>query len=875
MRIIQVNAIEGPNYFHHKPVIRGIVMIPKEKRKTTDQIDGFNERLLQAIPTLAEHSCSRGRKGGFIERIREGTLLGHVLEHVAIEMLNLAGERVSYGKTTTLDEKKGEYEVVFVYHSRKAAIEALKMACQNLNLILDQKEINLQKEINKLVSLIEESKYGPSTASIVDECVGRGIPVQRLSENGLLQLGYGFRQQKIWASMSGETSCVGVDISCDKGLARQILSDAGIPVPQGKVVETEGELKQYFRELGQAVVIKPCGGNQGKGVSTNIKTEAEALIAFRLAKSYGSGVIVERYVKGLNYRFLIVGNKMVACARRVPPFITGDGTSTIKELVMKENSLSMRQEGHSGYLSKIAIDPIVVFELKRKGLSLESILTKNKKIFLRESANLSTGGIAVDVTEEVHPDNAQLAVWSAKAIGLDIAGVDFNCEDIKKSYLEKGGAVLEVNASPGLRMHLRPSTGKQRDVGAEIVDRLFPEGNGRIPIIAVTGTNGKTTVVRMINKVLLENMVRVGMTSSEGVFINDKLLVTGDMTGPQSAQIVLRHPDVQAAVLETARGGILRAGLAYDYADVAVITNVSDDHLGQYGIETVEEMAKVKMLVAERVNKYGYVVLNADDPIVAGFDKRTEAKVIYFSLDPANRKLCKHIALGGTGIFVDKNQIKLGQGFDVQQICKIQNIPLTWSGKAKHNIENILAAIGACWALGYSASQMRKSLKKFGSENKDNYGRLEYYEVNGVTIILDYAHNCAGLKEAISTLRQIKKRRIIGCIGLPGDRRNEMVKKYARIAAQGFDDIFIKEDLCKRGRQTGEIAEILHNELIKAGFQEKNLKKVLDEKESFRQAISQAEPGDIVVVFFEKAEPLRRIIKEASEDRQKKGAYQL
>lgn len=862
MRILQVNAIEGPNYFHYKPVIRGIVFIPEDKRITTNLIDGFNKRLLNAFPSLLEHSCSRGRQGGFIERINEGTMLGHVLEHVAIEMLNLAGEKVSFGKTTTLNEEAGEYEVVFSYYSREAAIEAIRMACHNINLLLAEEEICLNRDIIRLKEWIQKVKLGPTTENIINQCKLKGIPYQRLGNNALFQLGYGFRQHRIWASMTEKTSCIGADIASDKELTRKILYEAGIPVPEGTVVETEEELNLFLERILYPVVIKPCTGNQGKGVSINIKNKAEAFRAFRIAKGYCARVIIERYIKGDNFRFLIAGKKMIACARRIPPKITGDGKTGVKDLIETENSRPERKEGHIGYLSKIIIDPTMIFYLQRQGLSLNTVLEKGKEILLRENSNLSTGGIAEDVTEDVHPDNAQLAIWAAETVGLDIAGIDFNSEDIRKSYLEKGGAVLEVNASPGLRMHIKPSAGKQRNVGKEIVDILFSEGNGRIPIVTVTGTNGKTTVVRMVSKIMQDNKIRVGMTSSEGVFINGKMLIGGDMTGPLSAKMVLGHPEVQAAVLETARGGILREGLGYDYADVAVITNISEDHLGSYGIENVEEMAKVKSLVAERVHKYGYVVLNADDARVSEFKKDVSSRIIYFSSDYANPKVSRHIALGGTGVLVKDNQIKVCQGFEIYNICRLQNIPITWNGKAKHNVENILSAVGACWALGYSPRQIRGTLIEFGKENIDNPGRLEYYNINGIMIILDYAHNYAGIKEIISTIGKLRKNKSIGCIGMPGDRQNKAIKQYARAAAQGLDYIIIKEDSCLRGRRKGEVAEILKEEIIKTGFNRNNLIKVLDEEKAFMQAIEKAKEGDLVVAFFEKAEPLRKIIME-------------
>ncbi|NLI93902.1 MAG: cyanophycin synthetase [Peptococcaceae bacterium] len=860
MKIHQVRAIEGANYFSYQSVVRGIVDISKWKGKTTKELGDFNDRLKKCLPTLANHTCSRGKAGGFFERLEEGTLPGHVLEHVAIELLTLAGEKTRYGKTLLLDESKNEYEVIYQYECKEAAVEAFYFAGEVLNQLLNGLTPECLPMINQLKKIRSKNMPGPSTKSILDACKRRGIPVQRIGSSSLYQLGYGRFIRRIQAAMTDATGCIGADIAGDKQLTRKILSESGIPVPRGYEVSSEEEILEIFRMLNRSVVVKPCQGNQGKGVSINLIHENDVLAAFRLAEVYDSKVIVEEYIKGNNYRILVVGGKVVAAAKRVPPMVIGDGKSTIRDLVEQENDHPLRGEGHENYLSKIPIDSVVVMDLYRQGLSLSSIPLNKEKVVLRQSANLSTGSTAIDVSNLIHPDNRELAIYAAKTVGLDIAGVDMIIDDIGKSYKEQDGKVIEVNAAPGLRMHLLPSSGQSRDIGEEIVKMLFPQGNGRIPVISVTGTNGKTTTVRLISNILQKQNLKVGMTSTEGIYINNQLLCKGDLSGPHSAQVVLRHPEVQVAVLETARGGILRAGLGYDYADVAVITNVSEDHLGQYGIEDMEDLAKVKSLVAEAVQKHSYVVLNAEDPHVAGMAKKTKGRIIFFSTKLQNRKVCKHLAFGGTAVVVDKGRILICIGAKSDFVCHLSKIPLTWEGKAHHNVQNVLAAVAGSFALGYTAVQIRKALCGYGQQALDNLGRLEYYELGAIKVILDYGHNPAGIKETIKTIRKLKHRKIIGCIGLPGDRSDTTVINLAKEAAKGIDFIIIKEDQDLRGRKPGEVAKIIYEQALKEGKSQNQLRIVLKEEQALKEALSVSGNGDIIVFFYEKAEPLRKII---------------
>lgn len=867
MKIHHVGAIEGANYHSYKPVVRGVVDICEWQGKTTMELGDFNDRLLCILPNLASHTCSRGREGGFLERLKEGTLPGHILEHVAIELLNVSGENIRYGKTRVIDEEKQKYEVIYQYECKEAAVEAFYLAQEILVKLLYRQDIEVDKYIKILKKIRSEYQPGPSTKSILDACFRNGIPFQKLGSGSLYQLGYGRFQTKIQAAMTDQTSCIGVDIAGDKQLTRKILNDSAIPVPRGVVVRSEDEILMRFKEFKTSVVVKPCQGNQGKGVSLDLKTENELLSAFRLAEAYDSKVIIEEYIKGNNYRLLVINERFVAAARRVPPMVIGDGQSSIKELVQRENNNPLRGEGHENYLSKIHLDSVVVMDLHRQGLHVSSIPRLGEKIILRQSANLSTGATAIDITDSVHPDNVKLAEYIARILKLDIAGVDMIVEDISKSYLEQHGKIIEVNAAPGLRMHLLPSKGQSRDIGTEIVKMLFPQNNGRIPIISVTGTNGKTTVVRLIAKLLQNQNLTVGITSTEGILINGQLLAKGDLSGPHSAQVVLRHPDVQVAVLETARGGILRSGLGYDYADVAVITNITEDHFGQDGIEDLEDLVKAKSLVVEMVSKHSYVVLNADDQEVIKLVSKTKGKVILFSAHLPNRRLCKHLSLGGSAVLLNKNKILVCEGSKSHTICHLSKIPIAWGGKAQHNVQNILAATAACWALGYNASQIRKTLCCFGQDTSDNQGRLEYYDMDRYKVILDYGHNPAGIREVAKTLKQIKHRRLIGCIGLPGDRSEEIIKKLASEAVKGFDFLYIKEDADLRGRKSGEVAHIIYQQALSEGKVPSQMKIVLSEEEAFGEAIQSAQEGDIVVMFYEKAEPLRRIITQLGANR--------
>ncbi|EHQ87297.1 cyanophycin synthetase [Desulfosporosinus youngiae] len=865
MEIREIQAIEGANVYSHRPIIRAVVDLQEWTERFTDELEDFRHRLVEHLPTLLEHHCSRGKAGGFLERLQEGTLIGHVIEHVTIELLTQAGQTIKYGKTMAILEKPGWYEIIFNYEAKAGAIEGFKQGFSLVNTLLNQNSFNVSQAVNQIKREMAKYELGVSTQVIVEACLERGIPVHRLNGGSLLQLGYGRNQRRIQATVTDATSSIGVDIACDKEMTKKILSEGGVPVPCGHIVHTEEEAVQAFLEMETAVVIKPLHGNQGKGVTLQLTNIAEVRAAFKLAQSFGEWVIIEEYIEGQHYRLVVVGDRLIAAAKRVPAHVIGDGRSTIEELVAQTNADPLRGEDHEKVLTKIKIDSVVLLNLTLKNLTLAYVPAKGETVYLRDSANLSTGGIAEDVTDLVHPDNVELAVYASKLIGLDVAGIDLVIEDIEASYRERSGHIIEVNAAPGIRMHHFPSKGKARNVGKAIVEQVIPSGNGRIPIVAVSGTNGKTTTTRMISKLLTDQQLLVGMTSTDGIYINKKMWIKGDMTGPESAKAVLRHPQVQVAVLETARGGILRSGLGYDYADVAVITNVSKDHLGQYGIETLEDIAHVKSLIAEVVKPHSYVVLNADDPHVVQMAERTQGRVIFFSTEKDNIHIRRHLGKGGTAVFVRRGMILLCQGSQTFRICSVKQIPVTWDGKAKHNIQNALAAIASGWALGISTTAIRNSLQEFSSDAEHNRGRLNLYEVSGVKVFVDYGHNAAGIQEITNTLKHFKKKSLVGCITVPGDRPDETVREVGRIAAKGFQRLIIREDNDLRGRKPGEVAQLIYDEAILSGMDPKMITIVLPEIEAFCAGLDSCVPGDTFVMFYEHLEPIEEEIRKRME----------
>ncbi|MDF2500326.1 MAG: cphA [Anaerosporomusa subterranea] len=857
MQIITVRELRGPNIYSYRPVIKVRLDLGEQAETPSNEIPGFVERLTEALPTLSEHHCALGYRGGFVERLHEGTYLAHVFEHVALEFQTAAGYDVRFGKARS-GGTPGVYDVVLGYRSAAAAMEAIRQAEELINALVAGSPYDAAAAVQAVTSAGEADRLGPSTEALYQAACGRGIPVSRIGQENLLVLGWGRRQQRMWTTVSSKTGMLATDLACDKDLTKKILADGALPVPEGQVVENAKQAVQAMMEIGVPVVIKPLGGNQGKGVTLDIHKVEEAERAFAIAAEFDNRVVVEQFIPGRQYRLCVVNGKLVAAAERIPAYVIGDGSSTIWQLVDQINADPQRGDGHEKPLTKIKIDSVAIINLSRQGLTPDSIPADGKIVYIRENANLSTGGTAVDVTDIVHPETVQMAERAAKLIGLDIAGVDIVATDITKS-LRQGGAIIEVNAAPGIRMHHYPSAGKSRDVAAAIIDYLFPHGDqGRIPIISVTGTNGKTTVTRMIGHIWEAAGYKVGMTTTDGIHIGGECIMPGDTTGPASARIVLNDPCVEVAVLETARGGLLRGGLAFDNCDVGIVTNVTEDHLGQDGIEDLNDLAYVKSLVLETVKPDGFAVINADDAFAAILAKRVRAEIMYFSLEPDNLIVRRHLGRGGKAIFVKESMIYAAEGKTAKPLLSADSIPATLGGIAMHNLQNAVIAAAACWCLRLPVSYICEGLMSFD----ENPGRFNLISLGNLCVCVDYGHNPAGYLATISTARRMGARRLVGVIAAPGDRRDDVVVNVGRIAGRGFDMIYIKEDEDLRGRQPGEIAALLKQGVIESGYPAEAVTLVLSEYTAVWTALSQAQPEDLIVVFYEKYDVVKRAIDE-------------
>lgn len=864
MEIKALRAIESTNIYSSRPVIVMELDLGEYDEVFTSELEGFNKRLLKTLPGLAEHYCSRGRPGGFVERLEEGTLLGHVTEHVALELQYQAGCDVVYGKTRWSGRPR-IYEVVFEYQVKEGGLLAAKQAVQLINALLQECPWSLEENLEQLRQVMAEYTLGPSTKAIIEACRRRDIPVIPLGAGSLLQLGYGYKQRWVQATITDKTSCLAVDIAGDKALTKRLLSEMGIPVPRGVVVETLEEALEEARKMGTAVAIKPYNGNQGKGVSLNLQTSQEINTAFHVAKNYSDKLLVEEYVQGKHYRLVVVDGKLVAAAQRIPTFVIGDGKHSIRQLIHLVNQDPQRGYHHEKPLTKITIDPELILVLTKQGLNLDYVPGDGEKVTLRENANLSTGGIAIDVTDQVHERNKELVIRAVQLIGLDVAGVDLVTPDIAKPVEEEGGAIIEINAAPGIRMHHYPSAGKPRDVGGAIVDSLFPPGeNGRIPLAVVTGTNGKTTTTRLIVQILRQAGHRVGYTTTGGIYVNDQCLLKGDATGPRSAQGVLRDKRITAAVLETARGGLIRGGLGYDRADVAVITNIGEDHLGQDGIETLEDLVRVKSLVLKGLGNKGYAVLNADDPMVMELASYAPGPIIYFSKNENNKIVKRHLGIGGTAVFVLQGQVVIATGDKMERLLPVKEIPLTYNGLMAFNVENSLAAVGAALALGLDLKVMADTLRSFGKERDHNWGRLEVYEVKGLTVVVDYGHNPAAFEQVFKWAKNLNKP-LRAVIGVPGDRGEELIQKAGQVAGRYCQWVYIKEDRDLRGRKPGEVAELLKQGVMAGNTGKlKDLVIELDEVKAFQRALQDARAGEVVIIFYEHLEPIRKALQDWS-----------
>jgi cyanophycin synthetase len=870
MKILSTNVYVGPNLYAHFPVIRqqldlGTLEDWPSAKIGNDFIDG----LVAALPGLQEHGCSYSVEGGFIRRLKEdgGTWMGHILEHAILELQNIAGSDVTFGKTRSIEGEVGCYNMVFEYKQRDVGLEAARIARQLLySLLTDGLKLQLQDSIeddfvfeeekNDFIRFAQRKEFGPSTASIVKAAEERNIPWLRLNEYSLVQFGHGKFQQRIQATITSKTTHIAVEISCDKEDTHKLLKDLGLPLPRQELVYSERQAVRMARRMGYPVVIKPLDGNHGRGITIDIKEDNEIESAFQFAREKGNSraILIESMITGYDHRMLVVNGELVAVAKRVPGHVIGDGKKTIAQLVEIVNSDPRRGVGHEKVLTNLEFDRQAELLIEQAGHTQDTVLPEGETFYLRSTANLSTGGTAIDVTDEVHPDNRAMAERAVMAVGLDVGGVDFLTDDISQSYKDIGGGICEVNAAPGFRMHVAPSEGKPRDVAGKVVDMLFPPGSpSRIPVAAITGTNGKTTTARMLSHILKTAGHIVGNTATEGVYIDGRLTVKGDMTGPMASHIVLRDPTVDIAVLETARGGIVRAGLGYGSTNVSACLNISSDHLGIKGINTLEQLAEAKRVVVEVAKDVA--ILNADDHLCLQMADYTKAKkVCYVTMNPGHLLVKEHINQGGMAFVLE-------QGINGDMITIYDNgahIPLLWThlipatieGKATHNVQNAMFAAALAYSMDKDLEQIRHGLRTFDSTFFQAPGRMNQYNEHAYKVILDYGHNPAAIKVVCQTMDrfEVNGKKIV-VLAAPGDRRDEDIRAIAQEAAGHFDYYILKADDNRRGRDEREVPLMLQQQLIESGVEENQTQIVSDEAQAVETALQTAQEGDLLLIF--------------------------
>ncbi|HEU5014791.1 MAG TPA: cyanophycin synthetase [Roseiflexaceae bacterium] len=870
MRVEETRVYRGPNMYGYRPVIRLTLDLEELEAYNSATLPHFTDQIIALIPTLHEHGCSYGEPGGFIRRLREGTWMGHIIEHIALELQCLAGTEVTYGKTRSLPDRPGVYYVVYSYIEERLGLEAGELAMQLVRSLFppelpsalsseEQAAFDFRRERDDLIARAQDMVLGPTTAALVNEARRRDIPAIRLDEHSLVQLGYGKYQQRIRASVTSKTSSIAVETASDKELTIRLLSDVGVPTPRHVLVRSADEAVAAAERLGFPLVVKPLDVSHGRGISLNLNTREDVRQAFEIAHDYTGSVLVETFLTGKDYRVLVIHNKVVAVAERVPAHVVGDGEHTIAELIEQVNSDPRRGFGHEKVLTRIKISHQSERLLWQAGYTLDTVLPAGETFYLASTANLSTGGTAIDRTTDIHYETREIARRAAMVIGLDIAGIDIITPDISQPLREVGGGIVEVNAGPGFRMHLQPSEGQPRNVARHVINMLFPPGaQSRIPILAVTGTNGKTTVARMVAHILKMSGLRVGLTTTDGIYIDGQLYMRGDMTGPWSARMVLKDPTVDAAVLETARGGILREGLGFDRCDVGAVLNISNDHLGLRGVETLQQLAEVKSLIVEVVRDNGTSVLNADDPLVVNMAERAEGRIVYWSMhggENASELVRNHIAEGGCAVVLQPGvRGEMIAIYDDEQYIPLlwtHLIPATLEGKARHNVANALAATAMAYAHGISVENIKQGLRTFAASFFQAPGRLNVFDEHPFRVIVDYGHNPAALsamRDLVQRLRPQHKR-VIGVVAAPGDRRDADIREIGQIAAGIADLLVLREDDDRRGRAVGSIAAMLREAALETGFPEQQIVTIVDELESVRYALSQAELNDLVLIF--------------------------
>lgn len=850
MKILKIQVLKGPNIWSiaRKKLIQMRLDLEEMEQSPTNKIDGFRERLEKLLPTLVEHRCSEGVHGGFFMRIERGTWMGHVIEHIALEIQTLAGMDTGYGRTRETKEP-GVYNVVFSYMEENVGIFAAESAVRIAEALIAGTDYDLDADIQKMREIRERVRLGPSTGSIVEEAVARDIPWIRLGTNSLVQLGYGINQMRFQATITCQTSNIAVDIACNKEETKRMLENASIPVASGSICVDEEDLEACITKIGYPIVLKPLDGNHGKGASINVKTWEDAVAGLAHAKTYSRRVIVEKFITGFDFRVLIIDNKLVAAAKRVPAHVVGDGQHTIQELIDVVNQDPRRGYGHENVLTEITIDRDSLDLLEKLGYTLESVPKSGETVYLKSTANLSTGGTSVDVTDMMHPENIFLCERISRVIGLDICGVDIMAENLTQPLKENGGCILEVNAAPGFRMHLAPSEGLPRNVASPVIDMLYPPGKpSRIPIIAVTGTNGKTTTTRLLSHIVKNNGFKVGFTTSDGIYIQNHMMEKGDTTGPISAEYILKDPTVEFAVLETARGGILRSGLGFSRCDIAVITNIQEDHLGLSDIHTLEDLARVKSTVAESVKKDGWAVLNAEDEYCVKIASNLNCNIAYFSMDEEN-PLIKKLAKEGKIVCVYENgYITIKKGEWKIRVERAINVPLTLGGKAKFMVANVLAATLASYLWGFKIEDIGLALQTFIPSAAQTPGRMNIFTFKKFKVLIDFAHNAAGYRGVEDYLSTVEATRKIGIIAGVGDRRDEDIRECAKIAGRMFDHIIIRQEKHLRGRTEEELINLIL-EGIESSGRNVTHEIITKEVEAIKHAINSAEEGTFITAL--------------------------
>jgi cyanophycin synthetase len=850
LRVTRIRALRGPNYWRLAPVIACDVAMGSLEKVTSAGMPGFTSRLITAVPSLESHKCTRGHRGGFIERLNEGTHLPHILEHVALELQALIGSDVTFGRVVPSGDG-GVWWLIVAYEEEQVGLQAMRDAIRIVRGCIAGDVLDVDEIVNDLLSLHESSRLGPSTGAIVEEARRRGIPVRRLNNYSLVQLGLGRNLHRIQATLTDSTSAIGVEIAQDKDDTKRVLEHIGLPVPKGDVARTVEGALDIADDIGYPVILKPLAANHGRGISGRLN-DAEALrSAWERCASYGSRIVVEQFAEGRDHRVLVVNGKVVAAAERVPARIIGDGRRTIAELIEVANRDPRRGVGHTKMLTRIPIDGRTVDHLAFGGRTMDAVPADGEMVTLAATANLSTGGTSIDRTEEMHPDNVTACEMAAGVIGLDIAGIDILTPDISVPFRENRSVIIEVNAGPGIRMHTHPAEGEPRNVAAPIVDMLYPPGvEATIPVIAVTGTNGKTTTTRLIAHLFRVSENVVGFTTTDGTYLGNRKVIEGDMTGPFSANIILSNPTVDIAVLETARGGILRAGLGFDECDVGVVLNVSADHLGLRGINTVEQLADVKSVVAAVVKREGHAVLNADDPLVYAMRDRTMADIVLFSTKPEGEsaEFEQHLARNGIGARIEKDTFVIRRGRLRIPIASVREVPLMLGGGARFQQENILAAIATAYVQGMRYDDIRAGLLSFFPSPSLTPGRLNLMRIGKGRVLVDYAHNPAAIAGLMDFVQNLDAAHRIGIITAPGDRRDEDLRTVGRLSSR-LDRVIVREDKYRRGREPGEISGLIIEGLREGGMADHQFEVLYNEAEGLALAIAQMEDNDLVFVL--------------------------